>query len=399
MRHFISLTALAAAFVLSSCGEKAAEKTGGNATLEGSLTNSSGDTIYFVDVSQRDFKVLDSAITDENGHFVFKPTVSHKGFYNISLAKDPQQFTTVIMDKGDNITIKADAKNLGYSAAFTGSDESMHFMEFNKYFEEYEKRRSPLVSRLDSLQRAFQIQVGMMKDSNEVNKYEKEVIEPLFNATQDKITAMADEGVVWVKAFIDKHPGSFANIAALRLLDPFDNIDYWEKVVVALEAKHKDAPNVVILRQLLDQEKPFCKGSTPPDIEMNNPEGKPMKLSALKGKIVLLDFWASWCGPCRNELPNVVANYRKYNSKGFEVFSVSLDKEKQPWVDAIKKDGLAWQWHVSDLMYWNSPVVQQYRIQGIPKTLLLDREGKILDRDLRGPALGKKLDEIFAAAN
>ncbi len=121
-------------------------------------------------------------------------------------------------------------------------------------------------------------------------------------------------------------------------------------------------------------------GMPAPEISLPGPDGKVRSLSSLKGKIVLLDFWASWCGPCRRANPHVVEVYKKYKDKGFDVFSVSLDKQdgKENWVQAIKKDGLVWDNHVSDLQYWNSAPAATYGVRGIPKTFLIGRDGKIL---------------------
>jgi thiol-disulfide isomerase/thioredoxin len=135
-------------------------------------------------------------------------------------------------------------------------------------------------------------------------------------------------------------------------------------------------------------------GDLAPEIILPNINGKVIPLSSLRGKIVLIDFWASWCGPCRQENPNVVRVYDKYKDKGFEIYGVSLDMNKGQWLQAIEVDNLKWT-QVSDLAYWNSVVVPKYQIAGIPATFLLDKEGKIIARDLRGEELDKKLAEVF----
>ncbi len=137
-------------------------------------------------------------------------------------------------------------------------------------------------------------------------------------------------------------------------------------------------------------------GATPPDFTQNDPDGKPISLSNFRGKYLLIDFWASWCAPCRAENPNVVKAYAKYHEKGFEILGVSLDNERgrENWLNAIKKDGLAWT-QVSDLKYWNNEVARKYGISSIPQNFLLDPTGKIVGKNLRGETLSKKLEEIF----
>ena len=135
-------------------------------------------------------------------------------------------------------------------------------------------------------------------------------------------------------------------------------------------------------------------GVEAPDIILPTPNGEVAKLSDLRGKIVLVDFWASWCKPCRLENPNVVKAFKKYNAKGFEVFGVSLDQNRENWIEAIEADGLKWT-QVSDLQFWSSSVVKLYDIQGIPFAVLLDREGKIIAKNLRGDELEAKLEEIL----
>ena len=136
-------------------------------------------------------------------------------------------------------------------------------------------------------------------------------------------------------------------------------------------------------------------GMDAPDIVMTDTAGLVRRLSDLRGKVVLIDFWASWCGPCRMENPNVVRVYQKYRDQGFEIFSVSLDNNRSKWVEAIKKDNLLWPNHVSDLKGWSSAGGRLYGISSIPATVLVDRDGKVLARNLRGTQLEEKLKEIF----
>jgi thiol-disulfide isomerase/thioredoxin len=158
----------------------------------------------------------------------------------------------------------------------------------------------------------------------------------------------------------------------------------------------KEEPGVTSqLKMLIDRAKTSIPGVEMPDFAQNGVDDKPISLKSLRGKVVLVDFWASWCGPCRRENPNVVATYNQYKDKGFEILSVSLDSDKDRWLGAIQQDGLIWKNHVSDLKGWQNGVAAQYAVTSIPQTLLLDREGKLIARNLRGEQLGEALKQLL----
>lgn len=165
------------------------------------------------------------------------------------------------------------------------------------------------------------------------------------------------------------------------------------KVRNDLIEKYPDDPYVKHLDQRLQGV--VLPGMEAPDIVMKDPEGNDRRLSDLRGQIVLLDFWASWCGPCRRENPNVVRMYERFHDQGFEIFSVSLDKDREAWLKAIRDDHLDWPNHVSDLNGWTSSGGSTYGVKSVPSTVLIDREGRVVARNLRGSELERKLEQLL----
>jgi peroxiredoxin len=189
------------------------------------------------------------------------------------------------------------------------------------------------------------------------------------------------------------------DLAVLMFIDLFPRDQHaalHQEIIKALHAKHPDHP--IVAERYKIENAPATStsiGAMAPDIALANPDGQIMRLSDLRGKVVLLDFWAAWCRPCRIENPNVVRAYKKYHDKGFEVFSVSLDRDKASWVKAIKDDELIWPYHVSDLKYWQSEAAKIYGVSGIPATFLIGKDGRIIAKNLRGAALENALKELF----
>jgi len=183
---------------------------------------------------------------------------------------------------------------------------------------------------------------------------------------------------------------------------PKKDFAIYETVIKNLVNGFAASPNVQNVKNQYEQAKTkkeamafLDPGKVAPDFTQPKADGSTMKLSDLKGSVVLLDFWASWCGPCRKENPNVVRLYEMYKNDGFTVMSVSLDKDKQPWLDAIKKDKLSWPNHVSDLKFWQNEAAKQNKVPGIPFTILIDKEGNIINKNLRGEELAQTLKAIF----
>lgn len=207
---------------------------------------------------------------------------------------------------------------------------------------------------------------------------------------EDSLLSYADR---WLK---DKKPAIKA-VAWMALLDVAQRFQRPDGMLVAAEkflACAPQDPRRPQIEQFLQVEGALRKGQPAPDIALSDPQGQVRKLSDLRGQWVLIDFWASWCRPCRIENPHVVRLYQQYHSRGFEIFGVSLDHQREAWVKAIESDGLRWI-HVSDLKGWQSAAAQLYRVSGIPFSVLVDPQGRIAAKGLRGPALEAKLKEIF----
>ena len=200
----------------------------------------------------------------------------------------------------------------------------------------------------------------------------------------------------YLKNYLRTVNNSLAVIITSDYLDIDNNISFWDSTLIKYRDNFSYNSYFKSFEKKVNKIKSVSFGSVAPEIILSDTAGKDIALSSLRGRYVLLDFWAGWCGPCRMENPNILKNYLKYKDKGFEVYQVSLDRSRSDWVNAIKKDNLIW-YNVSDLKYFQSEAASIYNIDRIPKGFLLDPNGVIIaqDTELRGNRLGEKLNEIF----
>ncbi|TAL62614.1 MAG: redoxin domain-containing protein [Bacteroidetes bacterium] len=373
---------------LYSCGNIENE----NFQVKGKLSNSKGEFVTLVNENSSEVKTIDSVQMNERGEFIFTKKVPEKGFYSIRISSS--NFTTIIADSTENITLEGNAQNLNDSSKVSGSPDTELFFKFNETTKKKFKAMEAVRIQQDSIRKVFEAYMNNIRDTLRIDSLSRS-LEPVFNAYSANYRKQADDVAAFIKKFIDENTHSFVSLAAIQMLSPNKDIAYFIKVADALSAKYPDIETLKDFKTYVDKEKKLAQGMPAPGITMNDKDGTPLSLSSMKGKVVIVDFWASWCKPCRAENPFVVSIYNKYKNKGLGIFSVSLDQDKGDWLEAIKHDNLAWKDHVCDFKMWQSPVVAQYGFTGIPFAVLLDREGNIAEKNLRGPALEEKIKELL----
>jgi peroxiredoxin len=340
-------------------------------TIKGKIEGSDSVTFLLQKREAGKIVTIDSA-SSKKGSFKMTGTIEYPDLVQL-VAKEPKYRVSFYLENSEiNITGKLDSL---YNADITGSktqDEYKGYLKSNK----------ALSDRYSAIYQDYQV-ARQTNDTAKVTSIEKEA------------AGIEKEILQLQKDFIKNNPSSYVAPSILR------NISYdleAEEIEAAINAMDTNVARTPVVKDLMTRViamKAVSVGKKAPDFTLNDVNGNPVSLySKIGSKLLLIDFWAAWCGPCRQENPNVVKVYNQYHKKGFDIFGVSLDEKKEDWVKAIADDKLTWT-HVSDLQYWSSAAAKLYAVNAIPANFLLDENGTIIARNLRGQDLSNKVNEIL----
>lgn len=381
-----SLIILLSVFLLSGCRNKDVEITG-------ILENSSPRYIFLQELKSNELLTVDSVIVSEDGSFEFIRKVKFPSFYLLKINQN--NFLTMLLEPGEKIKMTSHFDSLNYPVVVSGSKGTRLLADYNKAL-------LKTTSKIRSLSAIYEKSLGRPDFAQLIDS-----LDNLGNSYLDEMNTFA-------KKFIDDNISSLVSMVALYsqigpniyVLNPENDLSYYLKVDSSLYAKYPEyGPVIDLHNQINDMTSYFDSKKSAsadpgermqaPEISLPDPEGDTIKLSSTRGSYVLLDFWASWCSPCRIENPNLVRAYNTFHDRGFQIYQVSLDRTKDAWIRGIQDDKLERWIHVSDVKYWNSMVVPLYKIESIPANYLLDKEGRIIAINLRGEDLQQKLAELF----
>lgn len=341
-------------------------------------SGSPGSRVYMETNGQPTIR-LDSATLDKDNRFTLKTRVPEGGgVYLVNVLGG--QKVVILLEGGETLNMAAD----GYMTDIKTGKKGQAVVTGSKNMEQYGK----LMAQYEDIRVKNTTWQSQYNDAAE--KKDQKKMDAIMVQSEQSSKDFTNK----VKAMLPGMGTSLVALFATNFLNVDNDFATLDTLAQRFERENPNSPQAKGFIGNIARIRGLMLGGVAPDIALNDTTGAAVPLSSLRGKFVLIDFWASWCGPCRMENPNVVRMYNKYKDKGFTIYSVSLDQSRDSWVKAIRNDNLTWT-HVSDLRFWQSAAAQQYGVTGIPKTFLLDKEGKIIAKDLRGPALEQKLEEIL----